>query len=258
MYYAITRAELLGITKNIRKPERKKCPLCNNYFIENSLPHPFVKRLGIKKLDFCSPCLKDIVFSDSGNNNATKDEIIYFLNELASVIEMVPIQGFGEGMDDVRELDSNKCLEVFEILKGKPSTEHVKAVFGSWFHALVEAGVLENGARKNSRGIQTLAKDGHMCFSLGEKTIDDYLYKNKIKHEREPKYPDSNYRADFKIGNIFLEYFGLTGNPDYDIKTKMKKRLCKKHGIKLISIYPKDLISLPKLEKKLKDLVFIE
>jgi len=97
-----------------------------------------------------------------------------------------------------------------------------------------------------------------MCFSLGEKTIDDYLYKNKIKHEREPKYPDSNYRADFKIGNTFLEYFGLTGNPEYDTKTKMKKRLCKKYGIKLISIYPKDLASSPKLEKKLKDLVFIE
>ena len=29
---------------------------------------------------------------------------------------------------------------------------------------------------------------------------------------------------NFKVGTTFIEYFGLTGNPDYDAKTKEKIR----------------------------------
>ena len=50
---------------------------------------------------------------------------------------------------------------------------------------------------------------------------------------------------------MFIEYFGLTGDREYDLKTKEKQRLCKKHGIKLISIYPADLVSSKKLESVL-------
>lgn len=47
MRFAITRAQELGLTKYIREPEWKICPLCNQKFIENSLPQPLVKRFGI-------------------------------------------------------------------------------------------------------------------------------------------------------------------------------------------------------------------
>jgi len=72
-----------------------------------------------------------------------------------------------------------------------------------------------------------------------------------IAHENEPRYSEGNYRADFAIGGIFIEFFGLARNADYDTKTKLKQKLCRKHGIKLISIFPKDLISQKKLENKL-------
>ena len=96
MYYAITRAEDLGLTKTIRTPERKKCPLCGESFQEDSLPHPLVKRLGIGHLDFCSPCLKDRLLSGTGSNTATKTAITDFLNQLTVVLEKVPAQGVGE------------------------------------------------------------------------------------------------------------------------------------------------------------------
>jgi hypothetical protein len=48
-----------------------------------------------------------------------------------------------------------------------------------------------------------------------------------------------------------IEYFGLQGDPDYDRKTRQKQNLCRKHNVRLISIYPADLVSLRKLEKKL-------
>jgi hypothetical protein len=38
---------------------------------------------------------------------------------------------------------------------------------------------------------------------------------------------------------------------DYDAKTKLKQRLCRKYDIDLISIYPDDLVSVKKLEGKL-------
>ena len=254
MNYAITRAENLGLTKAIRKPEGKKCPLCGEYFREDSLPHPLVKRLGIQHLDFCSPCLKDRVLQGSGSNTATRTSIIDFLNQLTAVTEIVPAQGMGEGMDDLIDLQFDKRLELLRLLKDKPSTKRVKEVFGSWLKALIEADVLVDGTRETPRGIQTIALDGHTCLSLGEKTIDDYLYKRGIAHHKEPKYPEGNYRADFLVGDVFIEYFGLAGDSGYDVKTEEKRRLCKEHGIKLVALYPKDLITISKLEKRLSEL----
>ena len=84
-----------------------------------------------------------------------------------------------------------------------------------------------------------------------QKTIDDLLHSREIAHEREPHYPEGNYRADFLVDGVFIEYFGLMGDSDYDAKTRLKQRICKKHGIRLISIYPSDLVSLKKLNKRL-------
>jgi hypothetical protein len=253
MYYAITRAEDLGLTTTIRKPERKKCPLCGEYFLEDSLPHPLVKRLGIQHLDFCSPCLKDRILS-SGSDTATKTAIIDHLNQLTVVTERIPAQGMGEGMDDLIDLPFDKRLKLLQLLKDKPSVKRVKEVFGSWLKALIEAGVLVDGTRETPRGIQTIALDGHTCLSLGEKTIDDYLYKRGIAHHKEPKYPEGNYRADFLIGDVFIEYFGLAGDSAYDVRVKEKIRLCQAHGIKLIALYPRDLITISRLEKRLSEL----
>jgi hypothetical protein len=90
-----------------------------------------------------------------------------------------------------------------------------------------------------------------MCFSLGEKTIDDLLFALGIPHEREPVYPEGNYRADFLVNGAFIEYFGLAGDAEYDAKTKRKKQLCEAHGVRLVSILPRDLVSSKKLESTL-------
>ncbi|MGO8753838.1 MAG: hypothetical protein ACLQHK_01250 [Gallionellaceae bacterium] len=253
MYYAITRAEDIGLTKTIRTSERKTCPLCGESFQEESLPHPLVKRLGIGHLDFCSPCLKDRILS-TGSDTATRTEIVDFLNQLTVVLERVPAQGVGEGMDDLIDLPFDKRLELLLLLKDKPSVKRVKEIFGSWLKALIDSGALIDGTRETPRGIHTIALDGHTCLSLGEKTIDDYLYRRGIPHHKEPKYPEGNYRADFLVGDVFIEYFGLTGDATYDVRAKEKIRLCKVHGIRLIALYPKDLITMANIEKRLGEL----
>ena len=79
-------------------------------------------------------------------------------------------------------------------------------------NALVQAGILEDGTRRMVRGTQCIAKDGHVYLSLGERTKVDLPHAHGIPHEKEPHYPESNYRADFAVGDVFIEFFGLAGN----------------------------------------------
>jgi hypothetical protein len=251
MYFAASRAKQLEYTKAIRRPKRKNCLLCKENFIEDSLPMPLIERLGVDRLDFCAPCLRDTVLQGSGNDSASESAILKYLQDLSNLIQRVPPQNFGEGMNDLLEMKDAERIALLHLLLNKPTVGRVKSIYGSWLNALIQAGILEDGTRKTSRGIQSLAKDGHVCLSLGEKTIDDFLYAHSIHHEKEPHYPEGNYRGDFRVGDSIIEYFGLTGNPEYDAKTKQKIQLCKKHGINLIAIYPKDLVSQERLERKL-------
>jgi hypothetical protein len=251
MNFSSARAEKLNLTKSIRKPQKKKCPLCSNDFIEDSLPMPLIERLGIDRLDFCSPCLTNLIFQGTGKSTVSQKRIIKYIQDLVSIVGRVPPQNFGERVGDLLDLTNEERLELLNLFKEKPNEKSIKLIFGSWLNALIQANVLEDGTRKSGRGIQTIAKDGHICLSLAEKTIDDYLYKNGITHQKEPRYPEGNFRGDFQVGNVLIEYFGLTGNPEYDSKTKEKIRLCNKHNITLIALYPADLVSQKKLEDKL-------
>lgn len=252
MYFARSRAEKLALTDTIRRPEWRRCPLCGEAFVEDSLPMPLIERLGINQLDFCSPCLSNALFRNQAtDDSASQGEIKAYLRDLAGVLGRIPSQNFGEGMYDLRDMNTDERLAVLRVLQRKPTLRRVKELYGSWFKALIGAELLENGARRTSIGTQCLAKDGHMCFSLGEKTIDDLLHVMGIPHEREPVYPESNFRADFVVGGVFIEYFGLTGDTDYDTKSREKQRLCRTHGIKLISVFPKDLVNSRKLESML-------
>ena len=249
--HATARAKEQGFLEFIREPEWKTCPLCQKLFIENSLPHPLTKRLGgMENINFCSPCLRDILLC-SGNERVTKEEIIKYIRELTEILQQIPPQNFGNETNTLQEFDPKEWENILILLKNKPTPKRVKELFGSWLQALIDAGVLEDDLRRTSRGIQCIAKDGHICLSLGEKTIDDFMFKNEIPHEKEPQYPEGKYRADFVVSGVFIEYFGLVGDPIYDKKIKIKQQMCKRYDIKLISIYPSDLVSINKLKKKL-------
>jgi hypothetical protein len=258
MRFAAARADVCGLTLSIRKPETRTCLLCAERFVEDSLPMPLVERLGIDLLEFCAPCLRDTVLRGTGDSSLSADAIGVYLRQLANVLGRVPPQGFGEGAADLRELASEERVAVLRLLRGKPNVRRVKELFGSWLNALIRAGVLDDGSRRTGRGVQTVAKDGHVCLSLGERTICDFLSARHIPHEKEPRYPDSHYRGDFRIGNTIIEYLGLAGNPAYDAKTKDKVRLCKSHGLGLVLVQPKDLISRVALERKLSLLLVTE
>lgn len=125
-----------------------------------------------------------------------------------------------------------------------------RKLFGTWNNAIKAAGFEPNPVMFSK--IHT-AKDGHRCDSLTEKIIDDWLFKNNIKHERNIFYPNSRYTADFKIDNKFIEFFGLKGKlKNYDKNLKIKERIAKQNKIELIKIYPKDLFPKNNLSKIIK------
>ena len=103
-----------------------------------------------------------------------------------------------------------------------------------------------------------VSKDGHVCDSIAEMSIDDYLYERNIEHQRSVSYPEGTYTADFKIGNYLIEYFGLTGeHKRYDELRKIKQQLVRKYELNLIEIYPRDLYPENKLESILS-VIFID
>jgi hypothetical protein len=254
MYFAQARAEKLGLTKAIRKPEWKVCPLCDNRFVEDSLPVRFAELLGYDHLDFCSPCLVQAM-DWTRNATSSRQEVLTFIRDLAAFVNPIGRGQFPANMYDVADLTLEERLPFLRLLMRQPSPERVKELFGSWLQVFIEAGLLEGGVWRTSRGIRCVAKDGHVCLSLGEKTIDDFLHARGIAHEKEPRYPEGNFRADFEVNGTFIEYFGLMGDTAYEAKVKKKLQLCEKHQITLIPIYPEDLVNSNTLERRLSSVL---
>lgn len=118
--------------------------------------------------------------------------------------------------------------------------------FGTWNNAIIASGFRPNPVLFADRCI---SKDGHICDSIAEMLIDDYLYERKIFHERTIPYPEGEYTVDFKIKDYWIEYFGLAGeHKRYDELRQIKINIAKKHKLALIEIYPKDLYPKANLE----------
>jgi len=81
-------------------------------------------------------------------------------------------------------------------------------------------------------------KDGHYVKSKMEKAVDDFLYSHGIIHEVYPAVPNSRYTADFKVGDVFIEVWGLKGRKDYDEEKEKKIEHYNKFSLKVVGIEP--------------------
>ena len=113
--------------------------------------------------------------------------------------------------------------------------------FGSWNNVIKISGFEPNPVLFSKKFI---AIDGHSCDSFAEKIIDDWLSQYGIHHERNKRYPNSKMTADFAMGDIRIEYFGLAGEiKKYDYHIFRKRNICINEGLSLIEIYPNDLLA---------------
>lgn len=112
-----------------------------------------------------------------------------------------------------------------------------------WTLLLLEAGLIEDGMRM-ARGTIIAARDGHACFSLREKVVDDFLHQHGIEHVREPFYPPGDilnstgrWRADWELGDgTLVEMWGMPEDPTYAAKMRSKVELARRHGIRLVEL----------------------
>lgn len=120
-----------------------------------------------------------------------------------------------------------------------------------WTELLAEANLLDTGLR-TGRGTVVRARDGHLCTSLGEKAVCDYLWRLGITHTKEPLYPfdeelnpRGRRRADWRLDDgTFIELWGMPDQPDYAEKMREKRELARRHNIRLLELSYADLGNL--------------
>jgi len=223
-YCSLSCAAVVNNKKSLKgrakiKPKLKICIQCGKSFKKNT---------GNKK--YCSLACRRMA------ERKTSGELIKIIRQSAKKLKRTPTR---------REIKEDKTCQ---------------KTFGSWNNAILAAGFIPNRSHDNRMYKRSYAKaiDGHLCDSISELLIDNWLYRNDIPHERNTRYPNTHHKADweilFKKQKIFVEYFGLANDSlRYDQTIKEKKNLCRKNNIPLIEIYPKDIFPQKFLGNSLKN-----
>jgi hypothetical protein len=256
MYYGQVRLMEMGF--KCRQARLLNCAACGKRFLESSIP-PSVARRVDHRVHFCASCYRKALFATPERERCRMSEadMLRRVGLLAAALEGVPTASLVKA-GDLRGLSEDKQIETVKALLSMPDYQSYVDRFGSWLRALIQAGVLEDGTQPSVLGTRCMAVDGHECFSLAEKTIDDWFSLRQIVHEKEPAYPydpqlnPTGMRADWRVGGVFIEYAGLMDEPEYAAKMEVKGELCDKLGVTLIIIEPQDVLWL---DEKLQQLI---
>jgi hypothetical protein len=125
--------------------------------------------------------------------------------------------------------------------------------FGGFENFLVDLGYTPVG---NQYGKKCIAIDGHLCDSVSEKIVDDFLFTNNISHEIHIFYDSftntkRKFICDFMLfDDTVVEYFGMDRQKSYDDRRKSKLKILLDNNIKCIEIYPKDINKLEEIFKE--------
>ncbi|MBI6116141.1 hypothetical protein [Salegentibacter maritimus] len=235
-------------SSQLEKSKPKECAICKNLYKPIKLPD-WVYYGSNGNDSICYEC--PIVQTQS------KQEIQRLIKELIGKINFIPNADLNPINHNFssrvkKECWIDTCKIIFQIgISGNDilSSESVlKKKFGSWFKALVASNILPKGVLESSRGVRCIAKSGNECNSLDEMFIDNWLFANNVISIKEPLYPKhpiynktGRRRADWRVGDYYIEYFGLKGEEAYDKKTKEKLLLADDLNLELISLFPSDL-----------------
>lgn len=89
--------------------------------------------------------------------------------------------------------------------------------------------------------------DGHIVDSRWEYEVDRWLSAHGIDHEVHPYVPwytngKSPQRADFRVGSVYIEVWGIIGNEKYNAKRQRKIERYRGAGVQLIEIFPQHIL----------------
>lgn len=84
--------------------------------------------------------------------------------------------------------------------------------------------------------------DGHQARSREERVVDDWLSAHGIPHEHDPKL--KGMRPDWRVGAVYIEYWGLAGQQGYEARRAQKLALYRARRLRLVELHPEDLADL--------------
>ena len=256
VYFQVLR-EILGRYGSCKHFDETSCLACGEMFY----PQTIANSIRVMGASFCAGCIS-LATDDVGiYSKVYKGKIAQREFAINGIQAFVELAGFLPGAaikpgkllskSPIRHLPKEEARDLVRAWALVPRPRAVKELFPTWAHLLDAAGLLEGDYNPNSRGRRSISSCKHLCLSLGERYICEFLNSKKIGHTREPEYPlheklnpNGKLRADFLIGELWVEFAGLKGQKDYDARMKNKVKLGKALDLKLLVIEPKDLISL--------------
>ena len=97
--------------------------------------------------------------------------------------------------------------------------------------------------------------DGHLVRSEAEVIIDNWLYYNNIVHAYEFRLPsEEEMYCDFYLPkyNVYIEYWGVKGIPEYEERKKKKLKVYRKLGLieRLVQLNAEDIKNIDNVLKR--------
>ena len=233
------------------------CLACGEMFY----PQVVANSIRVIGASFCAGCIS-LATDDIGRySKAIKGKVAqreFAINGLRAFVEVTGYLPAADlkpskflGKSPIHNLPNDTAMDLVKAWAIVPRPVAVKSLFPSWAHLLDAAGLLDGNYNPNSRGRRSISSCKHLCLSLGERYICEFLNKKNVSHTREPEYPhheqfnsNGKLRADFLIGDLWVEFAGLKGQPSYDSRMSNKSKLGKALDLNLLIIEPKDLGSL--------------
>lgn len=240
--------DLLG-TGDEQPPQPTRCRLCGD--------DAFGTPDGLAYCTGCTSRARHGVLRDTGVDKPWADIAVWALRRLADIeFSGPPSQAQLERLT-VTDPDTADTAMLCRFLIPRPRTAAVpvrhRRPARSWPEWLHRAGLLEDGLR-TARGTVSIATDGHLCRSMLERHIDDFLHHWGIAHDVEPGYPGhpdlntTGLRADWRLADgTFVEALGLPDEPAYAAKVARKRQLADILGTPLITLTAEDLNRLPEV-----------
>ncbi|MEU7845906.1 hypothetical protein AB0B69_00700 [Micromonospora parva] len=213
---------------------------------------------GARPLAYCSGCARKAVkgfLVDRGADESWEPLALWCLQQLAVELGGPPSQAQIPRLVSTAEPAATDRAMLVRM--HVPRARVRRAAAGAeqrapliWADWLKRAGLLGDGVQL-ARGTVTVASDGHLCRSLLERHIDDFLTVNGIAHEVEPYWPydpdlnTTGLRADWLLDDgTYVEAWGLPDEPAYAHKMTRKIELAARTGIRLVGVTSADLGNL--------------
>jgi len=186
----------------------------------------------------------------------SRRQILSSLKDFSDLTKTIPSSSFRESVYTGSMSDDDRGI-VIALLLTIPFKDKVLRLTkcSNWLEVLKAAGIVGPDGWRAGRGTICIANDGHYCRSLAEKAICDWFYSHGVEHDVEPswpKHPELNpsgmMRADWAVGDVYIEFAGLMGAKEYREKMERKSKLAMETGIRLMVLAPEDL---PRLDSAL-------